>query len=63
MYAGMSVTTLEEVFIKVAHFTNTQAEAEAGRISKGQLSLQFKMWRKMQSTGTVKRVCSALGFG
>jgi hypothetical protein len=40
-YTGMSVTTLEEVFIKVAHFTNTQAEAEAGRMSKGSLSLEL----------------------
>ena len=27
----MSVTTLEEVFIKVAHGTVTHAEADAGR--------------------------------
>ena len=31
----MSVTTLEEVFIKVAHSTKTQADAEAGRDAKG----------------------------
>jgi hypothetical protein len=34
---GMSVTTLEEVFIKVAESTTTQAEAEAGRAGKGML--------------------------
>ena len=32
---GMSVTTLEEVFIKVAEGTKTQAEAEAGRKDGG----------------------------
>jgi hypothetical protein len=32
----MSVTTLEEVFIKVANNTNTQAEAIAGK-QKGRL--------------------------
>ena len=30
----MSVTTLEEVFIKVAQGTSTNAEAEAGRQKK-----------------------------
>jgi hypothetical protein len=31
----MSVTTLEEVFIKVANNTNTQAEAIAGKQKGG----------------------------
>ena len=38
----MSVTTLEEVFIKVAQGTSTNAEAEAGRQKKGKrLYAQF----------------------
>ena len=31
---GMSVTTLEEVFIKVAHGTHSHTDAEAGREAK-----------------------------
>lgn len=31
----MSVTTLEEVFIKVAQGTTTHADAEGGKIKKG----------------------------
>jgi ATP-binding cassette subfamily A (ABC1) protein 3 len=45
---GMSVTTLEEVFIKIAHGTNTNATADAGR----KIAMEQKRKRSISHHGS-----------
>ena len=64
----MSVTTLEEVFIKVAHGTNTHADAEAGREAKVHSQTQISdsnpnIQMEDAETGRKNKVVPVTDFG